>query len=676
MLIRRAILEDFGPYRGSNEFDLAPRVRYGRKRPAILFGGKNGTGKTTLLEAIRLALYGKGALGPRVSQRKYHAFLKKRIHRRKDSPLLLNQAAVAIEFDYVLRGERSTYLVERTWALRNGNGVDEQLTLLQNGKPLTEVDPEHWDSFVQDIVPERLSQLFFFDGEKIKSIAEDDTSADALAESVKSLLGLDLAERLRADLSLYSARVTRKEATGDRKQERLQVDTDIKRTAAEHSLRREKLAETETKIDGVEREIEKAEKYLRSQGHAYAEKREELKANESAMSAKIEELEKQLREECEGLFPLALCPTVAESLLEQLASEKALKKWGSAREELKCVKRKISRMITAEQKRGTKTAREALAKAKKIVNAAIGEREDRPASLGDVEPVHELSDVDTDRIRGWFDGATRSSTRVGKLARQLETAHRTARKVRVDLSRAPEDDAIGPYVVELAELNRRLGVLQQQRDECQQEIASLDREQKMLERQRSKLIEQQEVRQGLQTRLAHARNAQAGLSTYLERLTSAKVAMLRQAVAECYNRLCRKRDMLREIDIDPRTFAITLFDQKHRAVPREDLSEGEKQIFAISLLWGLARTSGRPLPVIIDTPLARLDSDHRRNLITNYYPHASHQMIILSTDTEVDEKLFEDLGPHLSHCYHLEFDDDAGCTRPEEGYFWKESARA
>ena len=66
--------------------------------------------------------------------------------------------------------------------------------------------------------------------------------------------------------------------------------------------------------------------------------------------------------------------------------------------------------------------------------------------------------------------------------------------------------------------------------------------------------------------------------------------------------------------------------------------------YAISMLWALARTSGRPLPMIIDTPLGRLDSEHRANLVQRYFPAASHQVILLSTDTEVDGRLLAELG--------------------------------
>ena len=77
------------------------------------------------------------------------------------------------------------------------------------------------------------------------------------------------------------------------------------------------------------------------------------------------------------------------------------------------------------------------------------------------------------------------------------------------------------------------------------------------------------------------------------------------------------------------------------------------------------------LPVVVDTPLGRLDSDHRTKLIENYFPNAGHQVILLSTDTEVDQGLFEKLSPSISHTYHLEYQHDEGKTSFKEEYFWR-----
>ena len=119
-------------------------------------------------------------------------------------------------------------------------------------------------------------------------------------------------------------------------------------------------------------------------------------------------------------------------------------------------------------------------------------------------------------------------------------------------------------------------------------------------------------------------------------------------------------------------FSVQLFDGRGERIPTERLSAGERQLLAVAMLWGLARVSGRRLPMVIDTPLGRLDSKHRSHIVERYFPHASHQVILLSTDEEIDQSLFASLEPWIGRSYELRHDDMAGCTQIVEGYFWEE----
>jgi DNA sulfur modification protein DndD len=87
------------------------------------------------------------------------------------------------------------------------------------------------------------------------------------------------------------------------------------------------------------------------------------------------------------------------------------------------------------------------------------------------------------------------------------------------------------------------------------------------------------------------------------------------------------------------------------------------------LLWALAKTSGKPLPFIIDTPLARLDVEHRENLVSKFFPVASHQVLIFSTDAEIDEKYYPKIRQYVQKSYYMEYQSDRGKTRVSEGYF-------
>ena len=110
-------------------------------------------------------------------------------------------------------------------------------------------------------------------------------------------------------------------------------------------------------------------------------------------------------------------------------------------------------------------------------------------------------------------------------------------------------------------------------------------------------------------------------------------------------------------------------NEKGKEISKQSLSAGEKQIYAIAMLWALAKTSGRNLPMIIDTPLGRLDREHRDNLMKYYFPHVSHQVIILSTDTEIDEQYVHQLKNNISEVYLLDYNESKGFTEVKTQYF-------
>jgi DNA sulfur modification protein DndD len=149
------------------------------------------------------------------------------------------------------------------------------------------------------------------------------------------------------------------------------------------------------------------------------------------------------------------------------------------------------------------------------------------------------------------------------------------------------------------------------------------------------------------------------------------VAQLEAAFARNFNRLCRKDQLIQRVEINPRDFSVDLVGAGEQAMARRELSAGEKQIYAIAMLWALRQVSGRPLPLLIDAPLGRLDRDHRQNLVEHYFPYVSHQVVLLSTDTEVDAEFFAAMGSNVSRAYHLVYDEGQKATAVSEGYFWE-----
>src|SRR4051812_48185376 len=103
-------------------------------------------------------------------------------------------------------------------------------------------------------------------------------------------------------------------------------------------------------------------------------------------------------------------------------------------------------------------------------------------------------------------------------------------------------------------------------------------------------------------------------SRFLQRVTERKIDRLSALITESFRFLLRKQSFVEKITIDPGMFAIMVYGPSGQAIAKARLSKGEKQIFAISVLWGLPRASPPPLPAVIDTPMARLDATHRQHL--------------------------------------------------------------
>lgn len=672
MRLRSLTLRDFGTIRGEQVLDLAPREKYGKMRTVVLIGGQNGAGKTTLLEAVRLCLYGRLALGNRVSDVDYKKYLRERIHRDRNALIHVDSAAIRLSFDYARAGRRTVYTVERSWQAQGKTSVIEAITLLRDGNPLTDVESQHWESFVRSLVPFGLSQLFFFDGERIQKLAEDGIDSEALAESVKSMLGLDLVEQLQTDLTLFETRFLSRSAT--KKEHRIRVqelEAERERLETESTRLAQEAANRKSLIDGLDGELGRARERLELQGKSLADERSRLTQGVGEFQARIEENERALREVFEGAAPLVLCATLVKRTIAQLDSETLRSRAHFAKHELETALATVRDHLTkpAFVKRlrldadGRRAVSEELARVQQEVLQPLQSAEANKI-------VHGLSEHDSSRFREQARDAAQSAERARKATRELSRLENRLRTVKLHLGQAPEKDDLAPLVAKLEQLGEQRGAAVSKLEQFQAERQVVTNGLERARRELEKLVQEEDKDKAGSKKLSLASQAKASLAVYLERLTEQKMNELQRLATESFARLCRKTDFVRTMRIDPATFRVTLLDKHDRVLQKEELSAGEKQIYAISVLWALSKVAGRPLPMIIDTPLGRLDSQHRQRLVEDYFPQASHQVIILSTDTEIDQTYLKALQPHLSHTIHLVYHEEEGWTKATPGYFW------
>ena len=160
------------------------------------------------------------------------------------------------------------------------------------------------------------------------------------------------------------------------------------------------------------------------------------------------------------------------------------------------------------------------------------------------------------------------------------------------------------------------------------------------------------------------------LSSFHVKVLDHHIKRLERYILEAFNNLHRKKGFVKTIKVDTGNFDLKIYEKKNKEIDTEKLSAGERQLLAVAILWGLAKASKSAAPTIIDTPLGRLDSEHRLNLVEQYFPLASNQVILLSTDEEINKKYHKYIKPFLARSYKIEYDQKINGSKLKEGYFF------
>jgi len=677
MILNRLTLVNLGVYRGQHEFNLRPHG----SGPIVILGGKNGAGKTTLLEAIRLCLHGPLALDGHTSRAvkrvDYEQFLRERIHRNSNGVIPLDWASIELEFEHAVAGERYTYTVERSWK-DDGKRVEETLRVRQDPE-LSDpgMDSRQWEDFVRGLIPPALTQLFFFDGEKIQTLANGsrDVQRIILSRAIKSLLGLDLVEQLQADLNVYRRR-QQKGNRVDVAQQRIEtLENELMQLKTEEDELLAQLEALGTQIKAVEVKIELQEAEIARVGGGFARQREAYRATQVRLKAEIEGTEQAIRDLCTGLLPFSITPACTAAVKTQLLHEAEYQRWLASKTFIEQKLGEIQGAIMSQDFwQGTEA--EALVALQQTMGERVVQTLQRmvepPEAVRDITLRHHASEPERGQLLGWIEESqTTVPDQLKGLTTQLVQLKAELEEADLALQRVPADDVLGPLVETLNKHHQELGGLTQAQLRIEEALQRLRLQGEGLKRDLHKARADQETRQKLAEKIRRVVDVQLVLDDFAAQLVRLRVSQLEEAFTRNFNRLCRKERLLKRVEINPNDFSVALVGAGGELIPQSELSAGERQIYAIALLWALRQVSGRPLPVLMDAPLGRLDSDHRQNLVEHYFPHASHQVILCSTDTEVDAKFYAALQSHISHAYHLDYDQAQRATQVSRGYFWR-----
>ncbi len=628
MFIRSLHLRNYGVFADA-AFDFTTDV----DRPLVLVTGNNGAGKTSILEALRLVLHGRRAFDTPMGEAEYLRVMAGRFRNgNRQEP-----CSIKLTFDYVDQHVTRRAVVQRSWVYARQR-LSESIVADIDGARLPIDDA---DDLLATIVPPEIARYFLFDGERIRELAEWGTEDEsALFQAVGDMLGLGVMEQLKLDLARLIDLDAKTKRGSEGSAEKLEQARATTKTLAAD------IGEANARVRKLRALFEKARAAVKRLGALHsgeiAEAQERLGALVAERKALLEEFDRAAHD----ILPLLCAKTLRTRFGKEIETR------------LRLEEREIVSTFVEKHRNAIKThvarndGKISAATIDKVLSALKGVGSNARVAAAPAFPDISRSDAT------WMQRIIEREIpdlgeRMQFVQKRLVELERDIDHTEDRLRRAPSGDPAAEQALAELEQRQRALVEQEKRlEDLQQEWADA---QKVLEshEQTARLNRQEAFRAGrLALRGQLMRKVLDALPTLVERMQKSKEQRFAGHLRWALEDLWHKRDRLADVVVSFTDRRIELYD-RNGVLPKSDLSAGEKQLFAIAFIYALGQLSGSRMPLVIDTPLGRLDKEHRRRFVSGFLPTSSHQVVLLSTDTEIVGPLYEDIEPLLAHHHEL-----------------------
>lgn len=640
LTIANISIENLGPFRERQTLDLGVQP----SRPVVLIKALNGSGKTTLLTALQIALYGYKAIN--LTRRSEYDQLIADLQ-RKDA---IGNATIEVTLTIEIGAARETVVVRREWAPR-GASLLEKLSVLRDGTVDMEFS-ETWDEFINGILPAELMQLFLFDGEKIEALANPDRLPSLLRHATEVFLGLGGIDALANDLRAVERRAgtNKKGATEVFDEIRVQAiafETQLEEINNRIAILTQNQASAICALDEAQRNLEKFTLEAKRNGSDAYQQAAELRSHAKfaedqytqARSALVETLQ-------DPILPLTWLRPLWKHYGEQWDKDRQAHNVALLAEEFAKRDQRILQALANSAPQSDHSVAELLTH---DLVQFLSSNQHPPVLLPGAEPIEIQPRLE------WAIARAKNSVR------EVEEAAYVLQKAQQSASKIPAEEQLSGIFTELRTRTKAASTAEMLLHDLASEIAKARSTQAHIEarlnaslqRMRAEFKEEALEQKSLEA----AARARKALSVFRERLLASKAQWLSAMITAEFKQLLRKLNLISRVLVDPTSYSVSIEDANGHTLPMERLSAGERQILAISVLSALIRERRGHFPVVVDTPLARLDRKHRNALIRNFFANVSHQVLVLSTDEEVEGAVYDALQHHMNHEYTLTFDD-------------------
>ncbi len=688
MNLRRVELRDWKAYRQARFIFPAAEG----KRNIILIGAPNGYGKTSFFEALTLGLFGREGLPliPRATfepsgeadgklQTSYNQFLKEAIHKRA---IAEGRPSCSIELEFEDENGEKLQL-KRSWHF-SANGQhkpqDEELLIFRGaanralGPPPTATDRAGWyrDFVARAFLPSPLAAFFLFDGERVRQFASRGME-DQVRKGIEGLLGLPVLRTLQDSLRRYATdRRSQVTTTSDVKV--TDVKLAITQLEDEVAAVTQRIEEAEAILPRLEADRDEIARELSRLGGGSQAMLQDLIRDEQRLRSTVEKEQDELQKLLAGDLAIALAgEALRAATVTRLESEEVREKWENGRAQgAQGLDRFLERLDTSltsiKPRLSDEQLQSVLGEAKAAWDALWFPP---PANCADNVLHTHLQGVAREQaaIRLRTAGNISVATLRETLSSLQDSQERAEAKQREYMSLEANAPAAQEKQSKLSTLSEEIGQL---REALRTDRTAKDAAEGNLQTKRAEFGRYAEAKGRGAVPLRRAKQAEAAATMITNLLTEAlpsQVEEVAKRMTEAWTAMARKKGLVHRIEITP-ACEVRLLNKRGEDIRETQLSAGEEQIFTQSLIWAIADTSARSFPFVVDTPLGRLDEQHRLGVL-EHFTKRDGQVIMLSTDTEIVGQYLDAVRKRVLCAYQLDAQTDDGVTitTPREGYF-------
>lgn len=693
MKINNIILHNFGSYEGTTDFETRPCDG----RNIVLIGGKNGAGKTTLFTAMRLCLYGYKSMGYKNPNSFYNRAVVKLINNTaKITKPTTTFVTMCIELN---NGQgMDSFLLTRKWELNES--LIESFSVLKNGADLSADEIADFEKYVVSLIPPELFNLYFFDGEKIADFFMDEGSNTRIKDAFLTLCGYDTFDIMRKNFKRIRAGIPTSAPALD--EYIVAKDALASAKSLYHDLTDrlkacvDAIADCEATLDAEEKEYHQKGGITEEEWNQklYTLKEEEKKretynallkkwANDVIpfimLRKQILALKAQIENENQALKYTYFCEVLNSPAVQALAKDKlaeidsaAFADFGTEKEPIlnlsfeqnSLILAQINTILSFEQdkvekcKKAIKRSLNLTAKIRKEIESSsitsVQEYMKRRAQLFEEKSALLVQRVELEQqLVAQKEALTLAEQQLGKVQTRLEE----------ELKKASINDISARAIVMLDKLQEILYRRQIDKVEnCfRKEIRTLMRKTHFIDDiyiddnfnthiYRTEKVSIEKIRKALKT------NTEEQLLAFWG--AKAMQTLYKKANSNAYNDMCK---YFESVDIKSLSLQIE--------IDKASLSNGEKQIFIMALYYSLVSLCNHELPFVIDTPFARIDTEHRHNISKHFFSELKGQVFILSTNEEINSSHVQILKDKIAATYMLENSDNKRTVVVKNSYF-------